>query len=84
MNNTVIRKVVVAAEYAALASKRTVASCDISCPPGNAAVVYFQGDDGSDVPWIPGEWHPFVRVDLSTIKVKGTPGDVVTVNGGTW
>jgi hypothetical protein len=46
--------------------------------------VFFQGDDGSDVPWVPGEYHAVYRVDLSRILVKGTPGDQVTVIGGTW
>jgi len=40
--------------------------------------------DGTDVIWIRGEWHTMIRVDLSTIYVKGTPGDVVFVVGGTW
>jgi hypothetical protein len=47
-------------------------------------VVYFRGDDGSDVPWISGEWHSLKSVDLADIYIKGTAGDVVTVVGGTW
>jgi hypothetical protein len=42
------------------------------------------GHDGSDVPWVPGEYHAVYRVDLSRILIKGTPGDLVTVIGGTW
>lgn len=85
MNNVVMRKIVVMADYQPLSAKsREVASVELSTPPANAGTVFFQGDDGSDVPWVPGEWHEFKRVNLAEIKVKGTPGDLVTVVGGTW
>jgi len=45
--------------------------------------VNFKGDDGSDVPWVPGQWHEFMNVDLKDFQIKGTPGDVVTIVGGT-
>ncbi len=83
-NNTIIRTHAVTAGYKPLATSSVVASVDISCLPGNAGVVYFLGDDGSDVAWQPGEWHPFRQVDLSKIFVKGTTGDTVTIIGGTW
>jgi hypothetical protein len=67
-----------------LVSASLVGSVTISSPPTNAAVVYFLGDDGSDVPWVPGEWHSFRSIDLAAVRVKGTAGDVVTINGGTW
>ena len=84
MNNTIMRKIDVTADYAPLSSESLVGSVTISCLPTNAGDVYFKGDDGSDVPWKPGQWIDFQRVDLSEIKVKGTPGDVVTVIGGSW
>jgi len=84
MNNVLMRKVVVTNQYQPLAANAAVVSVEVSTPPSNAGPVYFQGDDGSDVPWVPGEWHPFQRVDIAQIKVKGTPGDIVTVVGGTW
>lgn len=84
MNNTIMRKIVVTAGYQALSTKSLVGSVCISCQPGNAGVVYFKGDDGSDVPWIAGEWHEFQRIDLASVQVKGSPGDIVTVVGGTW
>ncbi len=84
MNNCLMRKIDVTGDYAPLADTTTVASVTISCPPANAGTVYFKGDDGSDVPWIPGQWHDFRSVDLSSIEVKGTPGDAVTLVGGTW
>ena len=84
MNNTLMRKITVGSGYQPLATVRTVASGTISCPPTNSGTVYFRGDDGTDVPWTQGEWHEFVAVNLADIQVKGTPGDVVTVIGGTW
>ena len=84
MNNILMRKVDVTADYQPLAAERTVVTVTISCPPGNAAVVYFKGDDDSDVPWIAVEWHTLVGVNLADIQVKGTVGDTLTLVGGTW
>ncbi len=84
MHNVIMRHVVVTADYAALSSVPLVASVSISCPPTNGGVVYFRGDDGSDVPWQPGEWHTLRSVNLAEVLVKGMPGDVVTVVGGSW
>ena len=84
MNNVLMRKIDVTGDYAPLAASTTVASVTISCLPANSGTVYFKGDDGSDVPWVPGEWHAFQSVDLAEIRVKGTPGDAVLVVGGTW
>jgi hypothetical protein len=84
MNNVIMRTKTVAAEYQPLVAEQLVGSVTISTPPGNADNVTFKGDDGSDVAWVPGEWHEFRSVDLSAIEVKGTPGDTVTVIGGTW
>ena len=83
-NNVLMRKVTVGAAYAPLVADSLVASVTLSCPPSNAGDVTFKGDDGSDVPWVPGEWHTFKRIDLAVVEVKGTPGDVVTIVGGTW
>ena len=85
MNNVIMCKITLTDEYQSLTDKDLeVASIDISTPPTNAGLVIFQGDDGSEVPWIPGEWHKLLRVNLASILVKGTPGDVVTIVGGTW
>ena len=84
MNNTIMRTVTVTADYAALASEKTVASVALYCPSTNTGTVYVLGDTGQDVPWVPGEWHAFQSVDLAEIRVKGTPGDAVLVVGGTW
>ncbi len=84
MNNTIMRKIDVTAAYQPLVAEQIVATVTVSCPPTNAAVVYFNGDDGSDVPWQPGEWHELRQVDLSAIRMKGAAGDTVTLIGGTW
>jgi len=84
MHNIVIRKITVTGEYQPLVSASLVASVTISTPPTNSGNVLFKGDDGSDVPFVPGEWHRFESIDLAGIEIKGTPGDVVTVVGGTW
>ena len=84
MNNVLMRKITIPADYQPLAPERTVVTVTISCPPGNSANVLFKGDDGSDVPWLPGEWHTLVGVNLADIQVKGTVGDTVTLVGGTW
>jgi len=84
VNNVIMRKVVVTGSYAPLAAGSLVASVSISTPPTNAANVLFKCPDGADVPWGPGEWHDFRSIDLASIQVKGTPGDVVTIIGGTW
>ena len=84
MNNNIMRKVAVGQDYQPLTPNDLVASVEISTPPTNSGVVYFLGDDGSDVPWLPGEFHRFQRINLAEIKVRGTDGDIVTVIGGTW
>ena len=80
MNNMVMLRIVVGEEYCPLVDRSLVASVDISAVPDNAGPVFFRGTDGQDVPWISGEWHALVRVDLGQIQVKGTPGDVITVD----
>jgi len=84
MNNVIMRKVNVTATYQPLVAAPLMGTFTVSCPPANAAVVYFKGDDGSDVPWVPGEWHTFERIDLAAIRVKGNDGDTVTIVGGSW
>jgi hypothetical protein len=84
MNNTIMRKIVVTGTYAPLVSESLVGSVTISCLPTNAGDVFFKGDDGTDVPWKPGQWIDFRRIDLAKVEIKGTPGAVVTAIGGTW
>ena len=84
MNNLYMRKIDVTAGYQPLTEERIVLTVTISAPPTNTGNVFFKADDDSDVPWIPGEWHDLQRVNLAEIQIKGTPGDVVTVVGGSW
>ncbi len=84
MNSTIMRRIEVTNDYRPISTVPLIGSFEISAVPGNTASVLFRGDDGSDVPWVQGEFHVLQRVDLSRILVKGTPGDVVTVIGGTW
>ncbi len=84
MNNMIARKYELTTSYQPLAAKRTVATVTLSSPPTNAGVAYILGDTGQDIPLIPGEWHILKKVDLSEIQVKGTAGDIITANGGTW
>lgn len=84
MNNTIMRTVNVTEQFQPLVPDRLVASVTLSCPPTNASPVIFLGDDGSEVAWLPGEWHRFERINLAAIQVKGAAGDVVSAVGGTW
>ena len=84
MNNVIMRKIEVSENYTPLASEKTVCTVTISAPPSNAGNVFFKGDDGSDVFFVPSEWHTFYSINLADIQVKGTPGDVLSLVGGTW
>jgi len=84
MNNTILRMIPVGTDYQPLSAVSLVGSVTISALPSNANDVFFRGDDGSDVPHQPGEWYEYFSVDLSAIFVKGTPGDMVKIVGGTW
>ena len=84
MNNTIMRKIDVTADWQSLSDEQLVGTVDVSTPPGNADSVLFKGDDGSEVPWVPGEYHTLKSVNLAEIFIKGTPGDTVSVVGGSW
>lgn len=85
MNNIILRTIPLTADVQPLSAQDVeVASVDVTAPPGNQGPVLFHGDDGSTVAWIPGEYHTFLRVNLAAIHVRGTPGDVLTLVGGTW
>ncbi|OQB78593.1 MAG: hypothetical protein BWX88_05153 [Planctomycetes bacterium ADurb.Bin126] len=82
MHNPFMRKIVLSNTYQPLATAKLVLSVEISCMPANAGNALFKCGNDVDVPWCAGEWHFFEGVDLSEIQVKGTPGDVVTIIGG--
>jgi hypothetical protein len=80
MHKPIMRKIDVTEAYQTLPTLS--GSFDISTLPTNTGTVYFLGDDGSDVPWVPGEYHSFAEVNLEEFQIKGTAGNVVTVIGG--
>ncbi len=84
MNNIIMRKIAVTTTYQPLVAAALIGSVTISCLPTNSGPVQFRGDDGLDVPWLPGEWHEFIKVNFADIKIKGNAGDAITVIGGTW
>jgi hypothetical protein len=84
MHNVIQRRIVLTADWQALSDQEVVATVDVQAPPSNAGPVIFLDDTGQEVPWIPGEYHTLVRVNLAALRVRGTPGDVLTVVGGTW
>ena len=61
-----------------------IASVDVLALPTNQHPVEFEGDLGQAVPWQPGEWHSFPRINLALLKVRGQQGDQITVVGGAW
>ncbi len=84
MNNAIARKIDVTTDYQPLDSEQMVATVTVSAPPANIADIFLLGDTDDDVPIAPGEWHTFYSVDIESVQVKGTAGDIVTVIGGTW
>jgi len=69
---------------AASALPEEIASVDVLALPTNQHPVEFLGDTGQVVPWQPGEWHAFPRINLAQLKVRGYQGDRITVVGGAW
>ncbi len=84
MANNAFMKQIAVAEQSQPLGENAVYTVDVSCPPSNTAPVYVRADGGEEVPWIPGEYHNLRRIRLSEISVRGTPGDVVSIVGGTW
>ena len=81
-NGILLRLVPVTATFQPLGGNE-VFTVDVSCPPTNSGPVYFKvGSD--EIPWCSGEWHRLVRIKLKDVSVRGTPGDVVSLVGGTW
>lgn len=84
MHNPILRTVAVTASWKPLTPVPLVGTVDISAPPANSGNVEFAADDGGETFFIPGETHTFKRLDLSGLRIRGTPGDQVTIIGGTW
>jgi hypothetical protein len=90
MNNVILRKFDVTDGWQPLAAVPLVGTITVSTPPTNSGNVLFRSvhEPGHEVPWVPGEWHEFKRIDLSSLQIKAAGGDgsgsIVTVVGGTW
>ncbi len=85
MNNLVQRVISVTPDWQpATALPEEIASVDVLVLPTNAGPVEFLGDLEQPVPWQPGEWHSFACINLAELRMRGLPGDRVTVVGGTW
>ena len=82
-NNLILRTVEVTADYAPLSARPLVGTVDVSTPPTNSGPVFFKAGATEEAWFLPGEFHGFVRVPLHEVFVKGTPGDTVTIIGGT-
>jgi hypothetical protein len=82
MSNRVIAiSVTLASGYAALSATALVADVEITSISTNADA-YILGSDGTThVIWKAGQTHTFVGVDLASIQMKGTAGNVVTIIG---
>lgn len=83
-NNVIMRTVEVTAEYTPLSTVPLVGTVDVSTPPSNSGPVDFRTGMGEESFFQPGEYHRFERIPVHELSVKGTPGDKVTIIGGTW
>lgn len=85
MNNIVMRTITLTADWQPFTEKDCeVATVDVQASPTNAGPATFLGDTGQEVAWVPGEYHTLARINLADLRVKGTPGDTVTIIGGSW
>lgn len=82
-NNIIMRQPILTGSAQPLGGNE-VFTVDVSCPPGNSGPVYFQTGSSEEIPWVSGEWHRLEHVRLSDIFVRGTPGDRLSIIGGTW
>lgn len=83
-NNLILRRVEVGDDWRPLSDVPLVATVDISTPPTNAGPVFFRAGVAEESFFIGGETHTWRNADLSTVEVRGQPGDIVTIIGGTW
>ena len=82
-NNLILRTVEVTTNYTPLSTKPLVGTVDVSTPPNNSGPVFFKAGATEEAWFLPGEFHCFARAPIHEILVKGTPGDTVTIIGGT-
>jgi hypothetical protein len=70
------------AAYTPITATTTLFKGTLTAPDNNAATAYLLSSDGhTDIPIPAGKFHEYSAVDLATIRVKGTPGDTLTLVG---
>lgn len=83
-NNVILRVFELAEAFRPLSDKPLTATVTVSAPPSNSGPVYLRAGEGEEAFLINGECHALTRIDLHALEARGTPGDVLTVIGGTW
>ena len=84
-NNLILRRIEVTTEWTPLSPVPLVGTVHVSAPPSNAGTVSIRAGAGEQIDFIPSEFHQFIRVSLDQIEVRSdTPGNVLTIVGGTW
>jgi hypothetical protein len=83
-NNVILRVVHVTEAFRPLSDRPLIGTVTISAPPFNTNPVFLRAGEGEEAYLIPSEHHLLHKVDLSTLEVYGTEGDVLSIIGGTW
>jgi hypothetical protein len=84
-NNLILRRIEATPEWRPLSPVPLVGTVDLSAPPSNSGPVFLRAGPGEEVYLIPSEYHQLVRVALDSIEVRSdTPGNEITLIGGTW
>jgi len=84
MYQSYLNTITLTAVYQALSATSLIGTYTITASPANAGSVTIKGSNGVDTVIVAGEWHKLENIDLSTISVKGTANDLVTVIGETF
>ena len=83
-NNVILRVVEMTGEFKPLSGIPLTATVTISAPPSNSGPVFLRAGPGEEAWVVNGECHLFQRIELSSVEARGTPGDVLTIIGGSW
>jgi len=83
-NNVILRVMELTETFRPLADRPLIGTVTISAPPSNSGPVFLRAGPGEEAYLINGEHHLMHRIDLFSLAARGTPGDVLTIIGGTW
>ena len=83
-NNVILRVVEMTEAFQPLSDRRLTGTVTISAPPSNSGPVFLRAGPDEEAWMINGEHHCFRRIDLASLEARGTPGDVLTIIGGSW